>query len=75
MAKSEAWEARIGTQSFNPLEIQVLQDAVRNREPLVKLDAKRTFLLTYTELTVHYQPERGFAPRGNLEIKRLLEEL
>ena len=77
MTKYEHWEAKIGTQSFTPLEILDLQDAVRNREASVTLDDKyrghRVFLLTYTDLTFHYQPERDFAPRGTLTIKRFLE--
>lgn len=73
MTKGEEWEDRLGTSSFNPLDILELQDAVRASSPSVVLSGNRVFVLTYSPGVVHYKPERGFAPCGHLQIDRLLK--
>jgi hypothetical protein len=73
--KPEEWESRLGTTSFNPLEVFDLQDAVKSQQPTADLQG-RVFLLSYSvrnnEEVVYYRPERGFAPCGYLNVRRFL---
>lgn len=71
----EKWQAKVGTSSFNPLEIMDLQDAVKLRKKKIKL-GEREFILEYREdgKVVYYHPSDGFAPAGYIEIRRLMED-
>jgi hypothetical protein len=69
-AKAEDWETRLGTGSFNPLEILELSDAVRERRGTVVIGGTN-YALSYRNERVFYCPVEGFIPCGWLEISRI----
>jgi hypothetical protein len=75
--REEKWESKLGTSSFDPLEVIELQDAIRQRIVVARIGG-RQFELTYYSAEdgekVHYSPLEGFVPSGNLDIKRFLED-
>lgn len=66
----EDWEARLGTTSFDPLEVMQLADAIKDRKETVLLGS-RNFALSYRGDRVFYSPVEGFAPCGWLDISRI----
>lgn len=70
--KHEEWEARLGTSSFDPLQVMKLSDAVKNRDETVQLGG-RNFSLTYRGDRVFYSPVEGYVPCGWIEIDRIVK--
>lgn len=66
------WEARLGTTSFDPLDVMRLAEAVKDRKATVML-SRGNFVLIYESDRVHYSPVSGFVPTGWIEINRLEE--
>lgn len=74
--KQEEWAAKLGTTTFDPLEVLAIQDAIRVKAKTVEIEGRK-FILSYKEKgKVFYSPaEDGiFAPCGWLDIDRFLEE-
>jgi len=67
----EVWEKKLGLQSFDPLQLLELADAVRERRETVNLG--KNFSLVYREEKVFYSPVDGYTPCGWIAIAKLEE--
>jgi hypothetical protein len=77
--KVEPWQAKLGTSTFNPLQVIDMQTALRKRAKSAVVQGRK-FLLTYykvkEEQKVFYRPaDDSFAPAGHLDVDRFLEEI
>ncbi len=75
--KPEEWQSKLGTSTFDPLQVQDMQDAISHHLTTVSVGGRK-FLLTYYTTSdgdkVYYRPaDDSFAPAGHLDIKKFLE--
>ncbi len=69
----ETWQAKLGTDQFNPLEVFELEEALKNKKPSVTLSGRKFELKYYRDDNrnmVRYYPKEGFTPMGFLDIDR-----
>src|SRR3970040_1265487 len=75
--KWEEWQSRLGTRTFNPLEVIDMQKAIRKRKTFVDVQGRRFLLRYYTkqgEDKVFFRPDGDLlTPCGHLDIRRFLE--
>lgn len=72
--QEEPWQSKLGSGPFNPLEVDDLQEAIRNEQTEISLSG-RVFLLLYLPGDrVYYRLKDSMSPPcGYLETKKFLQ--
>jgi hypothetical protein len=70
------WVTSLGVKCFDPMDLFILRDTVKQGDNYFHTEDGRRFNLDYMpdRETVRFNPERGFVPMGFLRISDLLRE-